>query len=146
MVRVMDNIVLNVEDVDGMMAFYTGVIGLSPERFEEFRSGQAPFPSVRIHEDTIIDLFPKSLWERTSTGPTGRPNLNHFCLAVDRAEWDNLQLRLAAHRVAIEDGPFQRWGAHGTGISIYFRDPEANLIEARYYTGEDTKKPCLLVT
>jgi extradiol dioxygenase family protein len=59
--------------------------------------------------------------------------MNHLCLAMPKESWDGLQERLAANAVAIEDGPAPRWGAHGTGMSIYFRDPEGNLIEARTY-------------
>ena len=40
------------------MDFYTRVVGLSPVRFDEFAAGEAPFPSVRVCKDSIIDLSP----------------------------------------------------------------------------------------
>ena len=60
-------------------------------------------------------------------------NLNHFCIAMSKEAWEDLAQRLSSYDVEIEDGPASRWGAHGVGASIYFRDPEGNLIEARYY-------------
>jgi catechol 2,3-dioxygenase-like lactoylglutathione lyase family enzyme len=32
-------------------------------------------------------------------------------------------------RVAIEAGPMQRFGAKGSGTSVYFRDPDGSLME-----------------
>jgi catechol 2,3-dioxygenase-like lactoylglutathione lyase family enzyme len=129
----MDHIVLNVEDDEHMVQFYCEVLGMSPERLNEYRDGNAPFPSVRLNPDTVIDLFPKPLWEGTGADITGS-RLNHLCLAVSSDDWESLRLRLAAADVAIEQGPAARWGAHGTGVSIYFRDPEENLIEVRHYS------------
>ena len=129
----MDHIVLNVKNMDAMLNFYTNVLMLVAERLEAYRGGQAPFPSVRIDPHTIIDLFPENLWRRNAAGGKGAVNLNHFCLAMDKRSWDALTTRLEADDVAIEEGPVPRWGARGMGTSIYFRDPESNLIEARYY-------------
>jgi extradiol dioxygenase family protein len=130
----MDHIVLNVEDDEKMMAFYSKVLMLKPERLEEYRAGDAPFPSVRLNPDTVIDLFPKKLWQKSDRGRQGHENLNHFCLAASEETWQDLLQRLEANNIQIEDGPVTRWGAHGNGTSMYFRDPENNLIEARYYS------------
>ena len=133
---VMDHIVLNVEDEEKMIAFYAKVLRFPSERLEEYRSGKVPFPSIRLNADTIIDLFPKKLWDKSGRVGSGRENLNHFCVALSKRAWQDLAERLRANAVPIEEGPIPRWGAHGTGTSIYFRDPEGNLIEARYHEGE----------
>ncbi|MBI5248641.1 MAG: VOC family protein [Desulfomonile tiedjei] len=131
----MDHIVLNVEDDEKMIAFYSKVLLLPTERLEEYRAGDVSFPSLRLNADTIIDLFPKKLWQKTAQRGEGRENLNHFCIAVSKAEWDALAQRLEARRISIEKGPVRLWGAQGMGTAIYFRDPENNLIEARHYEG-----------
>lgn len=129
----MDHIVLNMDDEEKMVEFYTSVLMLAPERLQEYRNGKVPFPSVRLNEDTIIDLFPKRMWQKGATESAGWNNLNHFCMSMTKETWDGLKQRLELNTIEIEEGPVQRWGSHGTGISIYFRDPENNLIEARYY-------------
>jgi len=140
----MDHIVLNVEDDERMIAFYSKVLMLVPERLKEYRAGEVPFPSVRLNADTIIDLFPKKKWQKSARAGQRRENLNHFCIALSKRTWEDLLERLKAKNVTIEEGPVPRWGAHGTGTSIYFRDPEGNLIEARYYEGKDNSEKCLL--
>jgi catechol 2,3-dioxygenase-like lactoylglutathione lyase family enzyme len=140
----MDHIVLNVVDDEKMIAFYSKVLMFAPERLEEYRAGDVPFPSVRLNSDTIIDLFPKKMWQKSARAARGRENLNHFCIALSKGTWEKLLERLQANKVTIEEGSVPRWGAHGTGTSIYFRDPEGNLIEARYYEGHDGSEKCLL--
>jgi catechol 2,3-dioxygenase-like lactoylglutathione lyase family enzyme len=141
---IFDHIVINVENIDKMIRFYTEILQLPGERMDEFAAGQVPFPSVRVSADSIIDLFPKKMWEKTNPKEVCRPNLNHFCFATDEAGSKALQARLNEQRVVIEEGPVKRWGAHGTGTSIYFRDPEGNTIEVRYYSVEERALPCLL--
>jgi glyoxylase I family protein len=129
----MDHIVINAENVNLLMKFYTHVIGLKPERFDLYNQGEVQFPSIRINKDTIIDIFPKEMWGKSSMKPKGRPNLNHFCLAMSRGQWDNLNDRLKKAEVEIVNGPVNVWGSKGQGISIYFSDPEGNIIEAKHY-------------
>ena len=140
----MDHIVINVVDIERMMHFYTQVLQLPSERMDAFNSNQVPFPSVRLTEDTIIDLFPKKMWEESNPENVCRPNLNHFCLSTDKESWEIFQDKLKEHGIKIDEGPVKRWGAHGSGTSIYFRDPEDNVIEVRYYEADEGDRPCLL--
>lgn len=140
----LDHIVLNVVDIEKMIRFYTEILQLPGERLEEFNAGQVPFPSVRLSADSIIDLFPKKMWQKNNPEEVCRPNLNHFCLATDEASSKALQQRLKAQGIVIEEGPVKRWGAHGSGTSIYFSDPEGNTIEVRYYSKGEETLPCLL--
>ena len=140
----MDHIVLNVEDSEKMIAFYSKVLMFAPERLEEYNAGDVLFPSLRLNSNTIIDLFPKKMWQKDSRAEQGGENLNHFCIALSKGTWQDLLERLKANNVTIKEGPVPRWGAHGTGTSIYFQDPEGNRIEARYYEGINNSEKCLL--
>ena len=62
-----------------------------------------------------------------------RTDLNHFCLVLRKDDMPGFIDHLKAHGVMIEEGPATRWGAHGTGMSVYFCDPEKRRIEVRYY-------------
>jgi catechol 2,3-dioxygenase-like lactoylglutathione lyase family enzyme len=55
-INAMDHIVLNVPDINRSLAFYMDVLRLEPERLDQFRRGEVRFPSVRISQDTVIDL------------------------------------------------------------------------------------------
>ena len=107
----MDHIVLNMEDDDKMISFYSKVLMLPTERLDEYRAGKVPFPSVRLNADTIIDLFPKKMWQKSTRVGEGRENLNHFCIALTQDTWQELLERLKANAVPIEEGPVPRWGA-----------------------------------
>jgi catechol 2,3-dioxygenase-like lactoylglutathione lyase family enzyme len=54
-------------------------------------------------------------------------------------EWpgpiDDAVAHLTAHKVPIEEGPVARRGARGSGISVYFRDPDGSLLEFISYEG-----------
>jgi extradiol dioxygenase family protein len=129
----MDHIALNVSDEKKMLEFYSEILELTTERVQEFQAGSVPFPSIRINDHTIIDLFPKKMWWQEGINKEGYQNMNHFCLNVPKDTWLKLLERLKSHSIAIEIGPVNRWGAKGNGTSIYFRDPESNLIEVKYY-------------
>lgn len=130
----MDHIVLNVKDIDRSLNFYTQVLGLEPERVEQFRRGEVGFPSVRVSSETIIDLFPMKPGEVRAQD--GLLNMNHFTMVLKEAEFEPFQKHLAEHGVAVDEGPGRRWGARGNGLSVYFRDPDGNRIEVRCYPAQ----------
>ena len=130
----LDHIVLNVGDIERSLQFYTGVMGLKAERLDEFRSGKAGFPSVRINADTIIDLFPvQGQQSRLSIGEKTAGNLNHFCMVIGKEDFAGIVDYLKENRIIIREGPVSRWGARGRATSVYFLDPDGNEIEIRCY-------------
>jgi catechol 2,3-dioxygenase-like lactoylglutathione lyase family enzyme len=127
-VSALDHIVLNVADVDTSLDFYQRALGLCPERVDEWRSGDAAFPSLRISDTTLIDLVHDAAPVHQS-----RPNLAHFSLVTDDTELTELIANLARAGTPLEAGPVIRSGARGNGLSIYVRDPDQNLLEVRTY-------------
>ncbi len=135
----LDHVVLWTRDPGAAMDFYTRVVGLAPLRFDEFQRGEAPFPSVRVSEDSIIDLMPVELAAgRASSatvaeGSAGHP-VNHVCLALSKSEYDALERRLQAAEVDTGARLSHSFGARGWAPhTYYFADPDGNVLEARYY-------------
>ena len=129
----MDHIVLNVSDIDRSLRFYTEVLGLKGERIDEFRAGKVGFPSVRINQETIIDLFPRKESGTQPRADKDSRNLNHFCLVVGADDFSGIVNYLGAHDVNVHQGPVSRWGAQGRATSVYFSDPDDNEVEIRTY-------------
>lgn len=134
----LDHIVLWTKDPRAALDFYSRVVGLTPVRAAEFEAGQAPFPSVRVSEDSIIDLMPSELAPglaefAKSDGSAGNP-VNHVCLALSKDEYDALDRRLQAAGVDTGARMQRTYGARGWAPhAFYFADPEGNVIEARHY-------------
>ena len=129
----LDHIVLNVGDIDRSLEFYTEVLGLKGERVDEFRAGKVSFPSVRINQQTIIDLFPRKDGAAQLIAEKVNRNLNHFCLVVGAEDFSGIVDYLTANHVTIRQGPVSRWGAQGRATSVYFLDPDDNEVEIRCY-------------
>lgn len=117
----LDHVVIKTADVEASLAWWCGLLGLAPVRVDAWRAGQAPFPSARINEGTIIDLL---------AGQPSGTNMDHLCVVVTGAAVD----RLAASGVFdILDGPGPRFGARGEGTALYVRAPEGTTVELRTY-------------
>lgn len=46
----------HVEDDENMIAFYSKVLMLAPERLEEYRAGMAPFCAAKFGDDYRLSL------------------------------------------------------------------------------------------
>ncbi len=118
-VQGLDHIVLKVADPGVSLAWYRDNLGLVAEREDEWRAGEAPFPSLRIDAGTLIDLL--------ATPPSGA-NVDHFSLLVDDTDLDAIA---ASGRFEVLDGPNLIWGATGWGIGLYVADPDGNMVELK---------------
>jgi catechol 2,3-dioxygenase-like lactoylglutathione lyase family enzyme len=127
-IRGLDHLVLRVRDLERSRAFYCDVIGCSVDHYRpklglmQLRAGTA-----------LIDLVPiDGRLGRIGGAPPeaeGR-NVDHFCLQVDSLDMKALAAHLRAH--GVEPGEVeQRYGADGTGPSIYVRDPDGNTVELK---------------
>lgn len=133
-----DHIVLWVSDPLRSVEFYERVIGLKGVRVDEFREGKVPFPSVRVCEQSIIDLMSMEAAPMLNAFPGAQGSagnkVNHICLAMSKQEWDELRARLEAEGLNIPFTMKDSFGARGTAPeAFYFSDPDGNVIEARYY-------------
>lgn len=117
----LDHVVLNVADVERSLAFYCDELGLELVRAEEWRRGDAPFPSARIDAHTILDLV---------AAPRTGVNADHLCLVVEPIDLAAIK---ASGRFVVLDGPATRFGARGDGTSLYVQDPDGNTVELRHY-------------
>lgn len=127
-VRDIDHYVLRVSDLEGMIEFYSRVLGCGAE----WRRPDLGLVHLRAGS-AMIDLVPV-------TGPLGAKggaapgaqgrNLDHVCLRVEPFEPDAIVRHLQSHRVRMgETRP--RFGAQGESVSIYAYDPEGNLVELK---------------
>ena len=112
----LDHVVLRCRDLETMLSFYQQVLGCNLERvngnLHHLRAGAS-----------LIDLIPGA-----QMGPA--QNMDHFCLRIDAPDWDAIRTHLAEHDVPTIL-PQRRYGADGSGFSIYLQDPEGNQLELK---------------
>jgi catechol 2,3-dioxygenase-like lactoylglutathione lyase family enzyme len=117
-VRSLDHIVLCVRDVERTCAFYRQVLGMEPR---EERPGKW---SLHFGANKI------SLQDAEASPAIARdtvPGSGNFCLLTDTPIAD-VAAHLRAHAIDVIDSG-ERQGATGAIASVYFRDPDGNLVE-----------------
>ena len=119
-----DHVVMTVRDVEATCDFYVRVLGMRVVTFGAGRKALA-FGSQKINLHQAGREF-----EPKAAHPT--PGSVDLCL-ITMDTLEQVAAQLAACGVAILEGPVARTGATGPIRSIYFRDPDANLIEVATY-------------
>lgn len=120
-----DHLVLTVADVEATCAFYQDVLGMTPVTFGAGRR------ALRFGGQKI-NLHPagRELEPRART-PT--PGSGDLCL-ITSTPLAEVEAHLRARGIELlEGGATQRSGATGPIMSLYFRDPDGNLIEVSRY-------------
>lgn len=116
----LDHLVLTVRDVDTTCAFYARVLGM---KLVEFGAGRRALAFGRQK----INLHPAGApISPHATSPV--PGSADLCF-ISRNPLDGILNHLHREGVAVELGPVRRTGALGPITSVYFRDPDGNLLE-----------------
>jgi len=123
-----DHVVLRVKDLDAALHFYRDILGCTLDKVQE----KIGLWQVRAGS-SLIDLVPLdgALGRIGGAGPgVEGHNLDHFALQIDRFDEAAIRAHLDARQVKVVDSG-QRYGAQGTGPSIYVRDPDGNTVELK---------------
>ncbi|KAK4810084.1 hypothetical protein QYF61_007906 [Mycteria americana] len=125
----LDHLVLTVKNIEDTVAFYSKVLGMEVVTFKGNRKalhfGNQKF---NLHE-AGKEFEPKARCPL--------PGSADICL-ITQVPLDQLLDHLKACGVIIEEGPVARTGAMGPITSVYFRDPDENLIEVSRYSTDVT--------
>ena len=124
MIESIDHFVLTVADLDATLDFYERVLGFQ-RKVQEGRPAALVFGRQKINVHQVVHTF-----DPKAQRPT--PGAGDFCL-ITRLPIADVQARIEAQGVHIEVGPIEREGAQGKMTSIYFRDPDGNLVEVASY-------------
>ena len=119
-----DHIVLTAFDVERTIDFYSRVMGMEPITFAGGRRGLAfGRQKINLHQ-AGREYEPKAL------KPV--PGSLDLCF-ITETPLDGVIARLKENGIVIVDGPVAKTGALGPMTSVYFRDPDGNLIEVSNY-------------
>ena len=124
----LDHIVLTVNDIEETAKFYERALGFEREFFRG-PEGQ-PRHALRFGKQKI------NLQDRASDTPTKAKTptfgSSDFCL-IAAVPLDEVLAHLHAENIPIVAGPVPRQGTLGALRSVYFRDPDGNLVEVAEY-------------
>lgn len=120
----LDHLVLTVRDLDVTCAFYQRVLGMEVVTFAGGRKALS-FGHQKINLHQAGHEF-----EPKADRPT--PGSADLCF-IAAVPLSQIIAHLHACEVAILEGPAPRTGALGAMLSVYFRDPDLNLIEIAEY-------------
>lgn len=119
----LDHLVLTVSDIDKSVEFYTRVLGFELMIFNERKALKFGNQKINLHQKGK-EFEPKA--EHPTTGSAD------LCFIAE-TKLDDILSELKQKNIEIKEGIVERTGAEGKIKSIYFRDPDFNLIEVSNY-------------
>ncbi len=126
--RGLDHVVLRVRDVETMLTFYRTVLGCTVVKHQEGLGLYHLDAGTALIDFVTLD---GQLGRAGGVGPAaeGR-NVDHFAIKISPFDESAIQAHFASH--GIKAGAVEtRFGAEGSGPSIYITDPEGNGVELK---------------
>jgi catechol 2,3-dioxygenase-like lactoylglutathione lyase family enzyme len=122
-----DHVAITVADVDATLAWYQRVLAAEPLHVDLWREGKLPVALLQLGASRMSVHPAAAPAAPHADAPT--PGSADLCFRFDGPVDDILRL-LDDAGVAVVDGPVPRPAANGEmGTSVYFRDPDGNLLE-----------------
>ncbi|MES3023441.1 MAG: VOC family protein [Pseudomonadota bacterium] len=124
-----DHVVFRVRDLERSIEFYRAVLGCEVVR----RRDQLGLVHLRAGA-SMIDLVSVdgTLGSRGGSPPqTEGRNVDHLCLRIEPFHEPDLIAHLAQHGLSPLGSAAVNFGAEGDGLSLYFPDPDGNVIELK---------------
>jgi catechol 2,3-dioxygenase-like lactoylglutathione lyase family enzyme len=120
----LDHLVLTVQDIEATCEFYERTLGMRPRTFGNGRRAlHFGHQKINLHEAGR---------EANLKAERPTPGSGDLCF-ITAVPIGDVVRHLRGCGVAIIEGPVPRAGALGEMVSIYFRDPDANLLEISNY-------------
>ncbi len=119
-----DHVVFTVKDINATCEFYSKVLGMETVTFGEGRKALA-FGSQKINLQQLGR-------ESTLIAEKPTPGSADICF-VTSMPISEIIAHLNSYGVRLVGGPVERNGARGLMMSVYFRDPDLNLVEVSNY-------------
>jgi catechol 2,3-dioxygenase-like lactoylglutathione lyase family enzyme len=123
-VKRLDHLVLTVQDIEASVDFYQRVLGMTKEVFSEGRIALSfGEQKINLHESGR-EFEPKAGLVQVGSAD--------LCFIIE-TPLSEAVMHLRGCKVELLEGPVKRTGALGPIMSLYFRDPDMNLIEVSNY-------------
>ena len=128
-VQRIDHVVLRVRNLGESIDFYRSVLGCEVVRRREhlglvhLRAGASMIDLVSVDG---------KLGARGGAAPGAEArNVDHLCLRIEPFNEPDLVAHLGRHGIAPLGDAEINFGAEGDGLSLYFPDPDGNIIELK---------------
>lgn len=122
MISHLDHIVLTVQDIDCSVAFYQRVLLMEAITFAGTRR------ALRFGQQKInLQIFGQETRNHAQVGS------GDLCL-ISSWSMERIVQHLKNENISILEGPVEKSGAVGPIQSVYFNDPDGNLIEVSVYS------------
>lgn len=124
-----DHVVFRVLDLSRSIEFYRAVLGCEVVKQREhlglvhLRAGASMIDLVSVDG---------TLGQRGGAAPeTEARNVDHLCLRIEPFNEPDVVLHLKEHGLSPRGKAEINFGAEGDGLSLYFQDPDGNVIELK---------------
>lgn len=120
----LDHLVLTVADIEATCRFYQEILGMEIQTFANNRK------ALKFGQQKINLHQKGNEFEPKATHPT--PGSADLCF-ITETPIREVKEELINKNIPLLESEVKRTGANGPIISVYFRDPDGNLIEVSNY-------------